>query len=120
MTHHKLTLGRRDVLKAGGAVAALACAGQGIASTTPFQWERGGPASGRLAPDFAARLAQGVESGEVAIVRANYRVTFRARFMLVAAMNPCRCGKAGDPGFSCRRGANGRCARCATPTASSS
>ena len=75
MTHHKLTLGRRDVLKAGGAVAALACAGQGIASTTPFQWERGGPASGRLAPDFAARLAQGVESGEF----ANLHAVFVAR-----------------------------------------
>ena len=30
--------------------------------------------------------------------------------MLVGAMNPCRCGKANDPGFSCRRGANERCA----------
>jgi magnesium chelatase family protein len=25
-------------------------------------------------------------------------------------MNPCRCGKAGDPGFTCRRGPNVRCA----------
>jgi magnesium chelatase family protein len=32
------------------------------------------------------------------------------RFMLVAAMNPCRCGKANEPGFSCRRGPNTRCA----------
>jgi magnesium chelatase family protein len=30
--------------------------------------------------------------------------------MLVAAMNPCRCGKANDPGFTCRRGSNERCA----------
>ena len=29
--------------------------------------------------------------------------------MLVAAMNPCRCGRASDPGFSCRRGQNARC-----------
>jgi magnesium chelatase family protein len=30
--------------------------------------------------------------------------------MLVAAMNPCRCGRASDPGFSCKRGPNVRCA----------
>ena len=30
--------------------------------------------------------------------------------MLVAAMNPCRCGRASDPGFTCRRGPNARCA----------
>ena len=30
--------------------------------------------------------------------------------MLVAAMNPCRCGRANDPGFACRRGPNARCA----------
>jgi len=28
----------------------------------------------------------------------------------VAAMNPCRCGRANDPGFACRRGPNVRCA----------
>src|ERR1700752_4956427 len=36
--------------------------------------------------------------------------TYPARFMLVAAMNPCRCGKANEPGFTCRRGPNTRCA----------
>jgi len=29
--------------------------------------------------------------------------------MLVAAMNPCRCGRADEPGFTCRRGTNARC-----------
>jgi magnesium chelatase family protein len=30
--------------------------------------------------------------------------------MLIAAMNPCRCGRANDPGFACKRGPNLRCA----------
>jgi magnesium chelatase family protein len=54
-------------------------------------------------------LRQPLETGEVAIARANHRVTYPARFQLVAAMNPCRCGKAMDPGFACRRAPNDRC-----------
>ena len=61
-------------------------------------------------PQVLDALRQPLESGEVAISRANHRVTYPARFMLVAAMNPCRCGRASDPGFSCRRGSNQRCA----------
>ena len=65
-------------------------------------------------PEFQAQvldsLRQPLETGSVAIARANHHVSFPSRLMLVAAMNPCRCGHANDPGYACRRGANARCA----------
>jgi len=63
-----------------------------------------------FSPQALYALRQPLETGEVAIARANHRVTYPARFMLVAAMNPCRCGRASDPGFACKRGPNTRCA----------
>jgi magnesium chelatase family protein len=61
-------------------------------------------------PQVLDSLRQPIETGEVAIARANHRITYPARFMLVAAMNPCRCGRASEPGFACRRAPNARCA----------
>ena len=61
-------------------------------------------------PEFSAQvldsLRQPLEAGEVAIARANHRISYPSRIQLIAAMNPCRCGHAGEPGFSCGRGQN--------------
>ena len=47
-------------------------------------------------------LREPLESGRIAIARAARSVEFPAQFQLVAAMNPCPCGYAGDPSGRCR------------------
>lgn len=48
-------------------------------------------------------LRQPLETGEVVVARANKHVTYPARFQLIAAMNPCRCGHLDDPALACSR-----------------
>ena len=57
-------------------------------------------------PEFDRRvlevLREPIESGRIMISRAARQAEFPARFQLVAAMNPCPCGYAGDPAGRCR------------------
>lgn len=54
-------------------------------------------------------LRQPLETGDIVIARANHHVRYPARFQLIAAMNPCRCGYLSDPGRACSRAP--RCAQ---------
>jgi len=46
-------------------------------------------------------MRQPLETRRALVSRANYHVTFPAKFQLIAAMNPCRCGHVADPGLAC-------------------
>jgi magnesium chelatase family protein len=63
-------------------------------------------------PEFARAaldsLRQPIESGHAVIARANAHVRYPARFQLIAAMNPCRCGYLSEPAQAC-----GRAPKCA-------
>jgi magnesium chelatase family protein len=55
-------------------------------------------------PQVLDALRQPLETGETVIARANHRIAYPSRIQLIAAMNPCRCGRAGEPGYVCRQG----------------
>ncbi len=57
-------------------------------------------------PQVLDSLRQPLETGDVMIARANAHVRYPARFQLVAAMNPCRCGHGKASGRACGRGPN--------------
>ncbi len=52
-------------------------------------------------------LRQPMESGRTTVARAMAHITYPARFQMIAAMNPCRCGYLGDANREC-----GRAPRC--------
>ena len=56
-------------------------------------------------PEFGARTLEGLrqpmEDGLVSIARSTGTLSFPARFMMIAAMNPCPCGYWGDPVRQC-------------------
>lgn len=58
-------------------------------------------------PEFSRQsleaLRQPIETGEVLIARAALHARFPAKFQLIAAMNPCRCGYLGDLPRECNR-----------------
>jgi len=48
-------------------------------------------------------LRQPIETGQVTIARAHSHISFPARFQLIAAMNPCRCGYLSDAERACNK-----------------
>ncbi len=58
-------------------------------------------------PEFSRQtlesLRQPIETKSALVSRVNYHVKFPAKFQLIAAMNPCRCGHIDDPSLACNK-----------------
>lgn len=58
-------------------------------------------------PEFPSNviesLRQPIEAGRIMIARSGHHITYPAKFQLVAAMNPCKCGYIDDPNLACNR-----------------
>lgn len=52
--------------------------------------------------DALESLRQPLEEGKITISRSRYSLTFPAKFILVAAANPCPCGNYGNPLLECK------------------
>jgi magnesium chelatase family protein len=52
--------------------------------------------------DALEALREPLETGFVSIARAAHHARFPANFLMIAAMNPCRCGYLGHPNMRCR------------------
>jgi len=57
-----------------------------------------------FSPQVLDSLRQPLESCACVVARANHHISYPADIQLIAAMNPCRCGMAGEPGHKCKRG----------------
>ncbi len=56
---------------------------------------------GEFSKTILENLRQPLEDGYITVTRAKGAIRFPARFMLIAAMNPCPCGNASDPEKMC-------------------
>lgn len=99
--HHSSTL----VSLVGGGTAALRPGELSLATRGVLFLDE----MGEFPPSVLDALRQPLEEGVVRVARARATVTLPARFLLVAATNPCPCGGATEPGeCRCSEGERGR------------